>query len=81
MPPGDEVLVYREIRDMGGPYVLYKYDNYKTAYVDINGSIKPFSTASVKPYLREPQDTANVQESQPDSSAFQDATVASAFIR
>ncbi len=55
-PPGDELLVSREnSKTLEGPFVLYKYDNYKTAYVDINSSIKPFSTASVKMYLRTPK--------------------------
>ncbi len=56
IPPGAEVLVFRERSKIWeGSFLFYKYDNYKTAYVDIDGNIKPFSVISVKPYLREEQ--------------------------
>ncbi len=55
IPPGSDVLVYREkSKCWEGPFVLDSYDNYKTAYVNISGNIKPFSITSVKQFLREP---------------------------
>ena len=47
--PGRNVLVYREKKKVWeGPYKLFKYDNYKTTYVDTGKEIEPFSIAAVK---------------------------------
>ena len=54
IPPGDKVLVYREkSKKWEGPYKLYKYDNYKTAFVTIGKGVEPFSITAVKKYLTE----------------------------
>ncbi len=66
--PGSEVLMRREkSNDWMGPYKLYKYDDYKTACIDMGKGIEPFSLynaklfsiTAVKPYLRE--STGNLQ--------------------
>eukprot|EP00171_Calliarthron_tuberculosum_P023668 IDg23668t1 len=52
--PGSKVLVFREKKKQWeGPFILHKYDNYKTAYVEINGTITPFSITVVKKFLPE----------------------------
>lgn len=54
VPPDSEALMYLEKkRSWEGPYELIKYDNYKTVWVNVDGYIKPYSIASVKPYLTE----------------------------
>ncbi len=59
----DQVFVYREKKKLwDGPYKLYRYDNSKTAYVEIDGSIYRFSVTAVKKYLTE-DPTAPNQES------------------
>ena len=63
IPSGDEVLVYREKSKLWeGPYKIYKYDNYKTIYVEINGGIEPFSITAVKAYLTEGDAVASENE-------------------
>ena len=52
--PGEKVLVYREkSKKWEGPCKLYKYDNYKTAFVSIGRGQEPFSITVVKKYLTE----------------------------
>ena len=49
--PGSKVLVYREKETVWeGPYKLFKYDDYKTAYVDTGKLIEQFSITAVKLY-------------------------------
>ena len=54
IPPDDKVLVYREkSKKWEGPNKLYKYDNYKTAFLTIERGVEPFSITAVKKNLSE----------------------------
>ncbi len=54
IPPGDQVLVYREKKKLwDGPFKLYRYDDYKTADVKSMARHNPFSITAVKKYLTE----------------------------
>ncbi len=52
--PGSEVLLYREKKKKRtGPYLLHKYDGYKTGFVDMGKFVEPFSIVDVKKFRRE----------------------------
>ena len=46
-------------------YKLYKYDNYKTAYVKIGNGAELFSITTVKPYLTEQNEAEGIMHNEP----------------
>ena len=56
--PGSKLLVYRK-KILVGPFKLFQYDNYKTAYVDTVKMIEPFSITAVKLYRHEISEKEN----------------------
>ena len=54
VPPGSEVLVYREKKKRWtGPFILRNYDGIKTAFIDMGKFFEPFSIVNVKRFRRD----------------------------
>lgn len=59
--PDEILVVYREKpEEWKGPYKLYKQDNYKTAYIEMENGTERFSIIGVKCYLMEENKTDSI---------------------
>ncbi len=54
IPPGSKVLAYKERKKVWtAPFIWKSYDGRKTAFVDIDKFIEPFSIVNVKKFRHE----------------------------